>query len=47
MKKLSYTKAGDYYIPDLTLEKQPDAPIGKYGRMRQRYLKGNTVCKFY
>ena len=29
----------DYYIPDLKLSEQPEAPIGKYGRMRQRYLK--------
>ena len=34
-----YTRCGDYYIPDLKLSEQPEAPIGKYGRMRQRYLK--------
>ena len=39
MNKLTCTKSGNYYIPDLTLEEQPDTPIGKYGRMRQRYLK--------
>ena len=39
MNKLTYTKSGNYYIPDLTLEEQPDTPIGKYGRMRRRYLK--------
>lgn len=39
MKKLTYTRCGDYYIPDLKLSEQPEAPIGKYGRMRQRYLK--------
>ena len=39
MNKLIYRKAGNYYIPDLTLEEQPDTPISKYGRMRQRYLK--------
>ena len=39
MNKLTYTRCGDYYIPDLKLSKQPEAPIGKYGRMRQRYLK--------
>ena len=38
MKELTYTRVGDYYIPDLKL-KEPDKPIGKYGRMRQRYLK--------
>lgn len=39
MNKLTYTRCGDYYIPDLKLSEQPEAPIGKYGRMRQRYLK--------
>ena len=39
MSELTYTRCGDYYIPDLKLSKQPEAPIGKYGRMRQRYLK--------
>ena len=36
---LRYTRCGDYYIPDLKLSEQPEAAIGKYGRMRQRYLK--------
>lgn len=39
MNKLTYTRVGDYYIPNLKLAEQPDKPIGKYGRMRQRYLK--------
>ena len=39
MKELTYTRCGDYYIPDLKLSEQPEVPIGKYGRMRQRYLK--------
>ena len=41
MNELTYTRCGDYYIPDLKLSGQPEAPIGKYGRMRQRYLKGH------
>lgn len=36
---LTYTKVGDYYIPDLTLGDQPDKSIGLYGRMRRDYLK--------
>ena len=35
---LTYTKVGDYYIPNLTLGDQPDKPIGLYGRMRRTYL---------
>ena len=32
MSELTYTRCGDYYIPDLKLSEQPEAPIGKYGR---------------
>lgn len=39
MNELTYTRVGDYYILDLKLAEQPEKPIGKYGRMRQRYLK--------
>lgn len=39
MNELTYTRVGDYYIPNLKLAEQPEKPIGKYGRMRQRYLK--------
>lgn len=36
---LTYTMNGDYQIPDLKLTKQPEKPLGKYGRMRKAYLK--------
>ena len=36
---LTYTKIGDYYYPDITLSDTTKYPIGKYGRMHQRYLK--------
>lgn len=39
MNELTYTRVGDYYIPNLKLTEQPDKPIGKYGRMRRQYLK--------
>ena len=39
MNELTYIRCGDYYIPDLKLSERPETPIGKYGRMRQRYLK--------
>lgn len=35
----SYTRVGDFLIPDLVLEEQPEGQIGKYGRMRLAYLK--------
>ena len=39
MEKLTYSRSGDYCIPNLVLTNQPDKPIGKYGRMRKQYLK--------
>ena len=37
--ELTYTKVGDYNLPSLTLQKQENPPLGKYGRMRRNYLK--------
>ena len=30
MSELTYTRSGDYLIPDLSLTEQPQAPLGKY-----------------
>ena len=39
MTELSYTIHGEYAIPNLKLSNPADQPIGKYGRMRKRYLQ--------
>ena len=39
MNELSYLTSGDYLIPDLTLTEQEQKPLGKYGRMRKKYLQ--------
>ena len=40
MSELTYTRSGDYLIPDLSLRENPQSqPRGKYGRMRQTYLR--------
>ena len=36
---IQYHKSGDYYLPNLVLEEIEHQPIGKYCRMRKRYLK--------
>lgn len=36
---LTYTKVGDYYIPNLVLDVGADYEIGIYGQMRQRFLE--------
>ena len=35
----TYRQCGDYLIPDISLPNTETTSIGKYGRMRQRYLK--------
>ena len=37
--ELTYTKVGDYYIPDLALDDDAEYEIGIYGRMRERFLE--------
>ena len=38
--EITYTKNGDYLIPNIGLPEQNDhTPLGKYGRMRRQYLK--------
>ena len=39
MNELTYTRSGDYWIPNLTLSQQENQPLGKYGRMRKAYLQ--------
>ena len=46
MHGLTYTKAGDYYIPNLSLGNQPVKPFGLYGRMRRTYLQEHRPGMF-
>ena len=39
MNELTYIQNGDYLIPDLKLSETEDKPLGKYGRMRKKYLQ--------
>ncbi len=42
MAELTYTQVGDYLIPDLMMDdgdETEEMPLGKYGRMRERYLQ--------
>ena len=34
-----YTRVGEVLLPDLSIGEAEQRPIGKYGRMRKRYLK--------
>ena len=35
----TYRLEGDYLLPNLVLSEEPEYQIGRYGRMRGRYLK--------
>ena len=40
MTELTYTKNGDYRIPDLKLSEEPESkPLGKYGMLRKTYIQ--------
>lgn len=39
MNGLTYTKIGDYLIPDLAMDDEDDTPLGKYGMLRETFLK--------
>jgi hypothetical protein len=43
---ITYTKNGDYYYPDLTLPPQPTEDIGRFGRMRKKFLKEHQPDTF-
>lgn len=48
MVEITYHKEGDYYIPDLYLEKnyRNDYQIGKYGLLRLQYLKEHKNVEY-
>ena len=40
MSELTYTRVGDYELPNLRLSDPPDAPpLGRYGMMHKEYLR--------
>ena len=49
MVEITYHKEGDYFIPDLFLEKEEyakDYNIGKYGHLRLKYLKQHKKAEY-
>ena len=43
--ELTYTKNGEYWIPDLTAAEQP-MELSKYGRMREWFLKEHRTITY-
>ena len=49
MAEITYHKEGDYFVPDLYLEKEDyekDYIIGKYGLLRLEYLKNHKKAEY-
>ena len=42
----TYTQVGDFLLPNLDIESREEYNIGKYGRMRKRYLKEHRPILF-
>lgn len=38
IQNLTYSKCGDYFIPNIRLTQTSEQPLGKYGRMRRTFL---------
>lgn len=43
----TYTKQGDYRLPNLTLPAEEERPIGVWGQRRLRYLKQHRKVLYY
>ena len=45
---LAYTPIGDYLLPDLALDEtmEQTEPLGRYGRLRQAYLKEHRTIRY-
>ena len=49
MVEITYHKKGDYFVPDLYLEKEDyknDYIIGKYGHLRLEYLRNHKKAEY-
>ena len=44
--KLTYRRCGDYYLPNISIPAEDMHPLGKYGRMRMRYLREHRSLLF-
>ena len=47
MTEITYTRQGDYNLPDLRLPDQEQREIGIWGQRRRRYLRENHKILYY
>ena len=46
MKEISYSRQGEYLLPDITVPDEPEKPRGKYASLRRDYLKNEKYGIF-
>ena len=44
---ITYTRQGDYYLPDLTLPEQLQVELGVYAQLRRSFLKQHHKILYY
>ena len=45
--KITYTRQGDYYLPNLTLPEQPQVELGMYAQLRRRFLENQHKILYF
>lgn len=45
--EITFTRKGDYLYPNLALDPSDNVEIGKYGQMRQRYLREHHEAMYW
>lgn len=45
--EITYTRQGDYYLPNLTLLEQPQVELGMYAQLRRMYLENQHKILYY
>lgn len=44
---ITYTRQGDYNLPNLTLPEQPQVELGAYAQLRRRFLRNHHKILYY
>jgi len=44
--EITYSKRGDYYLPDLLVPEEKAYPIGRYGQLRLEYIKHHRRVEY-
>ncbi len=47
MTEITYTRQGDYSLPDLTMPEQPQTELGVFAQMRLKFLKTQHKILYY